>query len=129
MIYQQSGKWKKASSAVGRKLSTALYYMMLTGSEFSYEKYNLVKSIDVFDFPVSELPSLNPDFKRYIHILKENGIHTTSEMATQYLSCKLVMIKGLGRKFFTTVREFLSSQHKYKKLYKQLHEGGPAYEP
>ena len=129
MIYQQTGKWKKASSAVGRKLSTALYFMMLTGREFSYEKYNLVKSIDVFDFPVSELPSLNPDFKRYVHILKENGIHTTSEMATQYLSCKLVMIKGLGRKFFTTVREFLSSQHKYKKLYKQLHEGGPAYEP
>ena len=34
-IYTQSGKWKKASNAVARKLAVALYNMMLTGQPFS----------------------------------------------------------------------------------------------
>jgi transposase len=124
MLYQQTGKWKKAANAVARKLAVAMYYMMLTGQEFSYEKYSLVKSMDVFDIPVSELPSLNPDFKRYIRILEENGIHTTNDMAVKYLACELGSVKGLGRKFFITIKDFLNNQNKYKKLYNELRKGG-----
>ncbi len=123
-LYQQTGKWKKASNAVARKLAVAMYYMMLTGQDFSYDNYNLVKSIDVFDIPVSELPLLNPDFKRYVRILEDSGIHTTTQMATAYLSCELGTVKGLGRKFFITIRDFLNSQHKYRSLYNELKKGG-----
>ena len=121
-IYLQTGKWKKATNAVARKLSVALYYMMLTGQEFSYDSYNLVKDIDVFDIPVSDLPMLNPDFKRYIRILEDNGINTTKKMATAYLACELSAVHGLGRKFFATIRDYLDCQHKYMELYKQLHK-------
>lgn len=121
-LYQQTGKWKKASNAVARKLSVALYYMMLTGTEFSYDNYNLIKNIDVFDIPVSELASLNYDFKRYIHILEDHGILSTSQLASAYLRCELGPIKGPGRKFFVTLRDFFNCQHKYRQLYNKLHE-------
>ena len=129
MLYQQTGKWKKATNAVARKLAVALYYMMLTGQPFSYEKYSLVKSMDVFCIPVTMLPSLNPDFKRYIRILEEHNILTTSDLATAYLSCELGSVKGLGKKFFITVKDFLFNQHKYKKLYNEIPKGDATNEP
>lgn len=123
-LYHQTGKWKKASNAVARKLVVAMYYMMMTGQEFSYEKYNIMKSADVFDIPVPELPLLNPDFRRYVRILEENGIATTSQVARAYLACELGPVKGLGRKFFVTIRDFLNNQHKYRTLYQELKKGG-----
>ena len=127
-LYCQTGKWKKAANAVARKLAVALYYMMLTGQEFSYENYNLVKSLSDFDVPVSVLPSLNPDFKRYIRILEEHNIYSTSKMTLAYLSCELRPVRGLGKKFFITLRDFLDHQNKYRQLYKHLFEGGHAHE-
>ena len=124
LLFQQTGKWKKATNAVARKLAVALYYMMLTGQPFSYEKYNLVKSMNVLDIPVAMLPKLNPDFKRYVHILEEKEIMTTSDLATAYLSCELGSVKGLGRKFFITIKDFLSNQQKYRKLYNEINKGG-----
>ena len=124
LLYQQTGKWKKATNAVARKLAVALYYMMLTGQPFSYEKYSLIKNMNVLDIPVSILPELNPDFKRYIRVLEEKEIMTTSDLATSYLSCELGSVKGLGKKFFITIKDFLSNQQKYRKLYNELNKGG-----
>ena len=121
LMAKSSGKWKKATNAVGRKINTALYYMLLTASEFSYENYSLVKDAVIFDIPVEELPSLNADFKRYIKVLRENNIHTTADMITAYLSCTLGGVKGLGRKFFLTLQDFLGHQHKYQQEYQKLH--------
>ena len=63
---------------------------------------------------------LNPDFKRYVRILHENNIHSTADMVTAYLSCSLGGAKGLGRKFFVTIRDFLQHQHHYQNEYKKL---------
>ncbi len=103
-----------------RKLAVALYFMMLTGKEFSYEKYSLIKNISVFNISVDELPELIPDFKRYIKILHENNINNTSELVTAFLSCSLGSCKGLGKKFFSTLREFMNNQHKYKQIYENM---------
>jgi hypothetical protein len=124
-LYNQTGKWKKASNAVARKLAVAMYYMMLTGQPFSYENYNLVKNLHVLEIPVSELSSIEPDFKRYIRILEEHGITTTSQLVTAYLSCSLGSCRGLGKKFFSVLRIFLNEQHKYKRIYKELHSNTP----
>ncbi len=59
-LYLQTGKWKKAANAAARKLAVALYYMMRTVQEFSYENYSLIKDIAVFDIPVTKLPSVRP---------------------------------------------------------------------
>ena len=80
-----------------------------------------MQQASVFDIPIDELPMLNPDFKRYIKILHENDIHTTAGMATAYLSCSLGGVKGLGRKFFVTIQDFLQCQHHYQIEYKKLH--------
>ena len=115
-----SGKWKKGSNAVGRKMCTAMYYMMLTAQEFSYKNYNIMKDAVIFDISVNDLPLLNSDFKRYIRILHDHKIHTTADLITAYLSCSLGSIKGLGRKFFVTLQDFVSNQNKYKSLYQKL---------
>ena len=126
LMANSSGKWGKATNAVGRKLAIALYYMMLTGQEFSYEKYSIVKDAVIFNIPIDELPALNRDFKRYIRILHDNGIHTTADMITAYLSCSIGGIKGLGRKFYVTLKDFISHQKKYQETYKELHNAATA---
>ena len=113
LMAKSSGKWKKANTAVGRKLNTALYHMILTGSEFSYENYSLINDAVELDIPVAKLPSINPDFKRYVKVLHENGIMTTSDLVASYLSCSLGRVRGLRRKFFVTLQNFVTNQNKY----------------
>lgn len=122
LMAQSSGKWKKATNAVGRKLCTAMYHIMMTGKEFTYENYTMLQQASIFEIPVDELPLLNPDFKRYIKILKENDIHTSTDMITAYLSCTLGSTKGLGRKFFVTIRDYIQRQHHYQNEYKKLQQ-------
>ena len=121
LLARSSGRWRKATNAVGRKINTALYYMLLTKQEFSYEKYTIVKDAVIFDIPVDDLVQLNKDFKRYIQILKDNDINTTADLITAYLSCSLANVRGLGRKFFLTLQDFLKEQHKYQDEYQKLH--------
>ena len=120
LMAKSTGKWKKATNAVGRKLCTAMYHMMLTGQEFSYDNYSIMQQASVFEIPIDDLPMLNPDFKRYIRILREQGLHTSTDMVTAYLSCSLGGVKGLGRKFFVTMQDFLQRQHHYQNEYKKL---------
>ena len=118
-IYCKSGKWRKGVNAVARRLASALYFMWMTEQPFSYEKYNIAREIEVFDNTVSELEILNHDFKRYVRHLHDAGIQTTGQMARAYLSCTLGSAKGLGRKFFSILEDFLSHQHMYKKKYEE----------
>ena len=119
-LQQQTGKNKKAANAVARKLSVAMYYMMKTGTEFTYENYHSIRNIDVFDIPIEDLVLINPDFKRYIRILKENGIYTTVDLATAYISCSLGSYHGLGKKFYGILKDFLDHHVTYKELYEEI---------
>ena len=121
-LQQQTGKKKKAANAVARKLSVALYYMMKTGTEFTYDSYHAIRSIDVFNIPVEELVLINHDFKRYIRILKEHGIHTTIDLATAYITCSLGSYRGLGRKFFGLLKDFLDHHVTYKQMYDEIQQ-------
>ena len=119
-LQQQTGKKKKAANAVARKLSVAMYYMMKTGTEFTYDNYISIRNIDVFDIPVEELILINSDFKRYIRILKENGINTTVDLATAYITCSLGSCQGLGKKFFSILKDFLDHHVTYKEMYDEI---------
>ena len=119
-LQQQTGKKKKAANAVARKLSVAMYYMMKTGSEFTYDNYHSIRNIDVFDIPVEDLVLINGDFKRYIRILKENDIYTTTDLATAYISCSLGSCHGLGKKFFGILKDFLDHHVTYKEMYDDI---------
>ena len=121
-MYKSSDKWKKASNAVARKLCVAMYQMMMTNTDFSYESYQMMAKASSFSMPVEDLPMLNSGFSRYIRILNEHDIHDTEQMITAYLSCKLGLCRGLGQKFFTLLRDFTENQSKYHEAYKKLTE-------
>ncbi len=40
-LYNQTGKWKKASNAVARKLAVSMYHIMMTERDFTYENYKM----------------------------------------------------------------------------------------
>lgn len=119
-IYQQTGKWKKATNAVARRLATALYFMHMNAEPFSYEKYQLTKKVQVLDIPLDDLVLLNSGFRRYIPVLKSAGILQTRALIESYYSCELRGCKGLGSKFYTLIKEFLDTQDNYRKLYNDL---------
>lgn len=91
-----------------------MFYMINTGTEFSHDNHHFIRSIDVFDIPVEDLVLINLDFKRYIRILKENDIHTTTELATAYITCSLGSCHSLGKKFFGLLKDFLDHHVTYK---------------
>ena len=119
-LQQQTGKKKKAANAVARKLSVAMFYMMKTGTEFTYDNYHSIRNIDVFDIPIEDLVLINRDFKRYIRILKENGIDTTVDLATAYISCSFGSCQGLGKKFYGLLKDFLDHHVTYKQMYEEI---------
>lgn len=127
LMAKSSGRWRKATNAVGRKINTALYYMLMTRQEFSYEKYTIVKDAVIFDIPIDDLIQLNSSFKRYIKTLHDNDIHTTADLITSYLSCSLANVRGLGRKFFLILQDFLKEKHKYQAEYQKLHPSWKIY--
>jgi len=113
-IAVNSGRWKKGISAVARKLAVALYFMSLKGEEFSYEKYRMMTEPDVIDISIEELATKDPAFRRYVRILISGNIHTTKQMVHSYYLCDLTNIKGLGKKFYGLLKEFIGNQEKYR---------------
>lgn len=118
-LQQQTGKKKKVANAVACKLTVAMFYMMKTGTEFTYGNYHSIRNIDV---PVENLVLINHDFKRYIRILKENAINTTIDLATAYITCSLGSCRGLGKKFFGLLKDFLDHHVTYKQIYDEIQE-------
>lgn len=113
-IAVNSGRWKKGISAVARKLAVALYFMSLRSEEFSYEKYRMMTEPDVIDISIEELANKEPAFKRYVRILISGNIHTAKQMVHSYYLCDLTNIKGLGKKFYGLLKEFIVNQEKYR---------------
>ena len=113
-LYLQTGKWKKATNAVARKLAISLYYMSSNNCEFSYEKYNLIKDTVIVDISIEKLAELDHDFNRYVKPLRTAGVLTTSDLIHKYYSCELRNVKGLGKKFFGIIKEFINCQKEYK---------------
>ena len=116
-IYKHTGRWKKATNAVARKLACALYAMNLKAEAFSYDNYTLIQDSIVIDIPLEDLVIINPDYKRYVRILKANGISTTADMVDQYYACKLKSYRGLGKKFYGLIRDFITNQKQYREQY------------
>ena len=122
-MIQSGTSHNKARNAVARKLVVSMYYMLLKGEVFSYENYSIAEKYVILVIPVEDLVLLDEQFKRYIKILLINGISDTRKLIIEYYSCNLDGIRGLGRKFFRILKEFIGNQKAYKKMYKELKEG------
>ncbi len=121
-IEARTGKKKKAMNAVARKLAVAMYYMMLKGEEFNYEKYSMCRDIQVIDIPVEEFAKHTPGFKRYVKILIDMEIHTTQQMVDAYSMCLFNRTKGIGQKFYDIIKNFIENQKAFVIYYETHHE-------
>jgi len=115
-IAMQSGIWKKGVSALARKLTVAMYHMVLNNQPFSYESYTMITEPDVLNISIECLVKLNPAFKRYMRHLISNNITDTKQLVHKYYICELSGMKGLGKNFFALTKDFISNQKKYQKL-------------
>ena len=115
-ILQRTGSFSRARAALARKLCIALYYVQLKGVAFSYDSYRLEEP-DVIDIRLEELVIIDHRFKRYVKKMLPLGISTTQEMVHWFQLCKFKKVKGLGKGFYSLVREFIDSQPNFEKLY------------
>lgn len=122
-IYASTGKWKKGTNAVGRKLAVALYHMQSKGEMFTYEKYSMVRIPKVIDISIEELTDLNPAFHRYIPALRKANILSTASLAKEYYYCTLERHERLGKKFFGLVKDFIGNQQFYIDAYEKYKKG------
>lgn len=118
-IVARSNKWKKGTNAVARKLAIALYYIQKKGEPFSYDKYTMWQEANVIDISIEEFILLTPSFKRYTKILHELKITTTKALVNEYNKCTFVDKKGLGKKFFILVKDFIVNQKAFVKQYEE----------
>ena len=119
-IAMQTGVWKKGVSALARKLSVAMYYMMLRNEPFSYASYSMITEPDVMNISIECLVKLNPAFKRYMRHLIGHGITDTKQLVHKFYICELGAMKGLGKNFFALTKDFINNQKKYQKLLEEM---------
>ncbi|GHU69322.1 hypothetical protein FACS1894184_13160 [Clostridia bacterium] len=116
-LYKQSGRWKKATNAVARKLAVSLFHMHMKAEPFSYDKYKLVTEEDVIDVKLEAFSAVVPEFKRYMRVLIPTGVETTRELVKRYYNCTLRDVRGLGKKFYSILKDFIDNQKRYRELF------------
>lgn len=119
-IYKQKGSWKKAVTAVARKLSVALYHVHRLNTEFSYEKYKFYEVKEVENYDLDKLILIMPEFKRYKKLFVANNILDTKTIVDKYYNLQLTDIKGLGQKCILLVKEFIDNQNKIKAIFENM---------
>jgi hypothetical protein len=97
------GGYRKACGAVARRLAQAMYYVHMSGEEFTYNTYNFWKTLTVPEMPVEEM-----GLGRHTHILKRIGLSTSVEVAHAYQT-SLSAEKGVGPKCLEAVEHWLKT--------------------
>ena len=116
-LYQSCGKWRKACSAVARKLAVALYYVNIKNEPFTYDGYQIAQEKEVIYIDLGILALIEPAFTRYTKILLTAGIYDTQQLVKAYNRMELKLIRGLGQKFYSLLQDFIHNQKKYIELY------------
>ena len=122
-LYKSSGKWKKASNAVARKLCVAMYHVNQLNVPFSYDKYRCYEKRSVMNISIEELFKIFPDMKRYKKALITNGFTSTQQLVDEYYEGRLKDYRGLGTTFYTLLKDFIYNQKKYIEIAEKIEEG------
>ncbi|SDF83778.1 hypothetical protein, partial [Sporolituus thermophilus] len=103
-IYRRNlkGGWKKACSAVARRLAVAMFYVHKLGVDFSYEKYKFYEVPKVVLVPIEHM-----SLGRFEKYLKENGFSNSQDIAEAYYNGQLANAKGIGSRCLEVVRTWL----------------------
>ena len=112
-LYKSSGKWKKASNAVGRKICVAMYHVNKLNVPFSYDQYRCYEKRSVMNISLDELFKMFPDMKRFKKALINAGFTNTKQIVDEYYEGRLKEYRGLGKTFYTLLKDFIFNQKKY----------------
>jgi transposase len=110
-VRNSNGGFKKASSAIGRRLVTGLYWVWKTNSVFSYEKYRLFEEYKVDTIPISECNFST----RVNNLLIKNNITDTEKLLTCMTDLS-IFVKGLGSKALEEIELWLKQHKKSQKM-------------
>ena len=102
---QQKGGWKRACSAVARRLAVALYYVNMKNEPFSYEKYKFYERKDVPNIPLEEM-----NLGKFEKVLNEHGFINSKMIVDAYYECRLMDNKGIGKKCVEVIKEWIEVQ-------------------
>lgn len=97
--------------------------MQLNGQEFSYKAYKSAEPPKVINITILQLSQINPEFKRYITPLGRAEIYNTEIMVRSFTECRLKNVRGVGKKFYGLVREFIDNQDYYVKALTSINGG------
>ena len=119
-LYQATGKWKKGTNAVARRMAMALYYVQSSGQPFDYNKFTFMEMPEVIDMSIIDLVAINPEFHRYIAGFNAANIKSTQDMADRYHNGSLHRINGLaGKNLQSLVKEFINNQDLYTERFNE----------
>jgi hypothetical protein len=110
-VRNSNGGFKKASSAIGRRLVTGLYWVWKTNSVFSYEKYRLFEEYKIDTIPISECNFST----RVNNLLIKNNITDTEKLLTCMTDLS-IFVKGLGSKALEEIELWLKQHKKSQKM-------------
>ena len=125
-LYKSSGKWKKASNAVARKLCVAMFYVNKLDVPFSYDQYRCYEKRQVMNIDLDELFRLLPDMKKFKKPLINAGLTSTKQIVDEYYEGRLKDYRGLGKTFYTLLKDFIFNQKKYVEISENLDKEGVA---
>lgn len=122
-LYMNSQKWKKAVSAVARKICVAMYWVNKKDEPFTYDGYKITTQHETINITLDELCAIEPAFNKYKKLLQGEFIFDTETLTDKYNKCELKHIKGCGKKFNELVHGFIFNQKKYRELYYEYKKG------
>lgn len=105
---QNAGGWKKACSAVGRKMALSLYYVHGKNEPFSYDAYESTWSINV---PFATLEDMG--LVRYKTCLEAGGFYHSLEIADRINDVPAV--KGVGVKCLKQIQLWMQENSKKRR--------------
>ncbi len=81
-----------------------------------YDQYRCYEKRDVMNISLDELFKLFPDMKRFKKALINAGLTNTKQIVDEYYEGRLKEYRGLGKTFYTLLKDFIFNQKKYVEI-------------
>lgn len=99
-----------------------MYYVNKLNVPFSYDQYRCYEKRSVMNISLDELFKLFPDMKRFRKALINAGFTNTKQIVDEYYEGRLKDYRGLGKTFYTLLKDFIFNQKKYFEISEKINQ-------
>ena len=103
-----------------------MFYVNKLDVPFSYDQYRCYEKRQVMNIDLDELFRLLPDMKKFKKPLINAGLTSTKQIVDEYYEGRLKDYRGLGKTFYTLLKDFIFNQKKYVEISENLDKEGVA---